>query len=75
VLRRFGSEGTTEEKADPELWRVALSGEPRNFFVMAAKYLTMHQLKYGKPWQAAKEITGDYTRELQCERRRKKLKV
>jgi len=68
VLRRFGSEGEASEKADPEIWDVVIVNGPRDFFVMAAKYLTLYQLKYGKPWQAAKEITGDATR-----RRRKRV--
>ncbi|MGH2509915.1 MAG: hypothetical protein ACRDHZ_21250 [Ktedonobacteraceae bacterium] len=72
VLRRFGREGTAEEQADPELWDIVIAGEPKNFFVMAAKYLTLHQLKYGKPWMAAKEITGAHTRALQEKRRRNK---
>lgn len=71
VLQRFGSEGTADEKADAEIWDVVLVGEPKDFFVMAAKYLTIHQLKYGKPWAAAKEITGEYTRELRRQRREK----
>lgn len=62
VLRRFGSEGTPEEKADPEIWDIVKVGAPKNFFVMAAKYLTLHQLKYGKPWAAASVITGEKTR-------------
>lgn len=71
VLRRFGSEGTPEEQADAQIWDVVLAGEPKDFFVMAAKYLTIYQLKYGKAWAAAREITGENTRELQRQRRRK----
>lgn len=68
VLRRFGKEGTQQEKADPELWDVVLHGEPKDFYVMAAKYLKLHHLKYGTPWQASTEITGNQTRELQKQR-------
>lgn len=64
VLRRLGKDGEQSEKADPELWKIVTSTEPSDFFVMAAKYLTLHQIKYGRPWQASKEITGDKTRNL-----------
>lgn len=62
VLRRFGSEGTPQEQADSDLWAIVLKGEPQDFFVMAAKYLTLHQLKHGFVWTAATEITGAKTR-------------
>lgn len=62
VLRRFGHEGEYSEKADTELWDVLIAADPRDFFVLAAKYLTLHQLKYGTVWQAASEITGNKTR-------------
>lgn len=62
VLRRFGSEGTQQEQADSDLWAIVLKGEPQDFFVMAAKYLTLHQLKHGVVWTAASEITGEKTR-------------
>lgn len=58
VLRRFSDEGSANEKADPELWEIVIKGEPLDFFHMAAKYLTLHQLKYGHVWTAEKEITG-----------------
>lgn len=60
--RRFGAEGTPEEKADPELWDVITKSEPWDLFQFAAKYLTLHQLKHGRPWQASTVITGDKTR-------------
>ena len=62
VLRRFGSAGTPEEQADQDLWAIVIRGEPKDFFVMAAKYLTLHQLKHGVVWTAATEITGEKTR-------------
>lgn len=62
VLRRFGSEGTQQEQADSDLWAIVLKGEPQDFFVMAAKYLTLHQLKHGVVWTAASEIMGEKTR-------------
>jgi hypothetical protein len=64
VLRRLGIEGEQSEKADPELWKIVIATEPSDFFVMVAKYLTLHQIKHGRPWQASKEITGDKTRKL-----------
>ncbi|MDQ5937588.1 MAG: hypothetical protein QG574_4947 [Cyanobacteriota bacterium erpe_2018_sw_21hr_WHONDRS-SW48-000092_B_bin.40] len=70
VLRRFGAEGDESEKADAELWDVVLMSQPMDFFVMAAKYLTLYQIKYGKPWQASREITGDKTRKAREERAR-----
>jgi len=69
VLRRFGQEGEASEKADPELWDILIAADPRDFFVLAAKYLTLHQLKYGKPWQAASEITGNKTRKNRVRKR------
>ena len=63
VLRRFvGREGEASEKADPDIWGIVTQAKPWDSFEFAAKYLTLHQLKYGKPWQAASEITGDKTR-------------
>jgi hypothetical protein len=70
VLRRFGTEGDESERADAELWDVVLTSHPKDFFVMAAKYLTLYQIKYGKPWQASREITGDKTRKQREERTR-----
>ncbi|MBA4027146.1 MAG: hypothetical protein C0473_02790 [Cyanobacteria bacterium DS3.002] len=64
VLRRLGTEGEHSEKADPELWKIVTATESSDFFVMAAKYLTLHQIKHGRPWQANKEITGAKTRKL-----------
>jgi len=72
VLRRFGAEGTAEEKAEPEIWEVILTTQPMDFFVKAARYLTLYQIKYGRPWKASRQITGDKTRKLQQERAQKR---
>ncbi|MBA4027079.1 MAG: hypothetical protein C0473_02440 [Cyanobacteria bacterium DS3.002] len=72
VLRRLGKEGEQSERADPQLWKIVTATEPSDFFVMAAKYLTLHQLKHGRPWQASKEITGDKTRKLTAGKSKRK---
>ncbi|MFA6556182.1 MAG: hypothetical protein WCT03_07130 [Candidatus Obscuribacterales bacterium] len=71
VLRRFvGREGEESEKADPQIWDTVTQTKPWDSFEFAAKYLTLHQLKFGKPWQAASEITGDKTRKNRARKRR-----
>jgi len=57
VLRRFKT-GAESELVDPDLWAIVGAGELRDFFLMAAKYLKLYQLKYGVVWTASEEITG-----------------
>lgn len=48
VLQALG--GTGEDKADPHLWTVVQETTPQDFYLYAAKYLALHQLKFGKPY-------------------------
>lgn len=72
VLARLGTLGDDSERAEPEIWEVIVRTRPMDFYVMAAKYLTLYQIKYGRPWKASREITGEKTRKLQEERAAKR---
>lgn len=43
--------GTGEGKADADLWKIVCDTTPQDFYQYAAKYLALHHLKFGKPYQ------------------------
>lgn len=42
--------GDGEGKADAHLWTIVKETTPQDFYLYAAKYLTLHQLKFKKPY-------------------------
>jgi hypothetical protein len=42
---------TGEGKADDDLWKIVCETTPQDFYQYAAKYLSLHQLKFGRPYQ------------------------
>jgi len=49
LLKHLGGKG--EGKADDHLWVIVQETTPQDFYLYAAKYLALHQLKFGKPYQ------------------------
>ncbi len=48
LLKELGGQGAG--KADAHLWTIVQETTPQDFYLYAAKYLALHQLKFGKPY-------------------------
>lgn len=48
ILKELG--GKSDSKADEHLWTIVQETTPQDFYLYAAKYLALHQLKFGKPY-------------------------
>lgn len=48
LLKELGGQG--EGKADAHIWTIVQETTPQDFYQWAAKYLALHQLKFGKPY-------------------------
>jgi hypothetical protein len=48
LLKHLGGSG--EGKADEALWKIVCETTPQDFYQYAAKYLALHQLKFGTPY-------------------------
>jgi hypothetical protein len=48
LLKELGGQG--EGKADDHLWAIVQETTPQDFYQYAARYLALHQLKFGKPY-------------------------
>lgn len=48
LLKELGGKG--DGKADDHLWTIVLETTPKDFYLYAAKYLALYQLKFGRPY-------------------------
>lgn len=39
------------QTTDMQIWNVVIDKHPRDFYVMAARYLALHKAKYGEVWK------------------------
>jgi hypothetical protein len=49
LLKHLGGHG--EGKADDHIWVIVQETTSQDFYLHAAKYLALHQLKFGKPYR------------------------
>ena len=48
------------QATDIEIWNMVIDKAPQDFFVMAARYLTLHKAKYGEPWKLPPDEEFDH---------------